>query len=207
MFDALDHLSQIADDCQACELSAVRTNVVFGEGHPKAEIAFVGEAPGADEDRSGKPFVGRAGGLLAGYLRRLEIGRDEVYICNILKCRPPGNRDPKPDEIKACSCFLHLQLRILRPKVVVALGRFAGRTLAGLPASTPLGGMREMELSYKCHGTALNCPLLVTYHPAFVLYQQRRSKEDAKATARMILHDLEKAKGISERPRDLQRTN
>ena len=158
--------------CRRCVLGSTRKNPVFGVGSPNADLVFIGEAPGATEDETGLPFVGAAGNLLTQELAKHGITRDEVYICNILKCRPPGNRDPLPDEIQACEPYLLRQLDILRPKMLCGLGRFAVMTLLRRPIG--ITKIRGTWQSY--HGI----PLFVSLHPAAVLHQpQNRSLFEA----------------------------
>ncbi|AHE97511.1 uracil-DNA glycosylase [Thioalkalivibrio paradoxus] len=158
--------------CEACaELAARRTQTVFGVGDPDADWLFIGEAPGAEEDRRGEPFVGRAGLLLDNMLAALGLSRGEnVYIANILKCRPPGNRDPKAEEAAACRGYLDRQIELIRPRVIVAVGRVPAQAL--LATDAPLGRLRGRELEYG------GVPLVVTYHPAYLL---RSPTEKAKA--------------------------
>ena len=156
-------------ECQRCALGRVRTNIVFGEGNPGAEIVFVGEAPGGDEDMQGRPFVGRAGQLLTRIIEAMELKRSDVYICNILKCRPPGNRNPRPEEIAACEPFLIKQLEAIRPRIICALGTFAARTL--LKTDVPITVLRGKFHSY--HGVRL----MPTYHPAFLLRNPAAKKQ------------------------------
>ena len=156
-------------DCQRCSLGKVRTNIVFGEGNPKAEIVFVGEAPGGDEDIQGRPFVGRAGQLLTKIIGAMGLKRSDVYICNILKCRPPGNRNPKPEEIAACEPFLIKQLEAINPRVICALGTFAAHTL--LKTEVPITVLRGKFHAY--HGIQL----MPTYHPAYLLRNQGAKKQ------------------------------
>jgi DNA polymerase len=156
-------------DCQRCSLGRVRTNIVFGEGNPKAEIVFVGEAPGGDEDIQGRPFVGRAGQLLTRIIAAMGLKRDDVYICNILKCRPPGNRNPRPEEIAACEPFLIRQLEAINPRVICALGTVAARTL--LKTDVPITVLRGKFHSY--HGIQL----MPTYHPAYLLRNAGAKKQ------------------------------
>jgi uracil-DNA glycosylase len=156
-------------DCQRCSLGGTRTNIVFGEGNPKAEIAFVGEAPGGDEDIQGRPFVGRAGQLLTKIIAAMGLKRSDVYICNILKCRPPGNRNPKPEEIAACEPFLIKQLEAINPRVICALGTFAAHTL--LKTDVPITVLRGKFHSY--HGIQL----MPTYHPAYLLRNAGAKKQ------------------------------
>jgi DNA polymerase len=165
--DDLANLSTIEEVAErirtthCCGLCAGRTNAVPGEGSPNAKLFLVGEGPGATEDAQGRPFVGQAGNLLNGILEAIEIPRDSVYITNIVKCRPPQNRKPLPDEIAACIPYLHRQLEIIRPKVIVALGGTAGEALLGVRKS--LGELRGKVHTYN------GIPLIVTYHPAALL--------------------------------------
>jgi len=147
--------------CTKCSLHATRTQTVFGVGNRSARWMFIGEAPGADEDRQGEPFVGRAGQLLNAMLFAMGLKREEVYIANVLKCRPPGNRDPQPQEVAQCEPYLRRQIEFIRPALIVALGRHAAHSL--LKTEVPLARLRGQRLSY--HGT----PLIVTYHPAYLL--------------------------------------
>lgn len=161
----LDAFRQAIDQCQKCALGATRTKFVFGVGNPDANLIFVGEAPGANEDRLGEPFVGRAGKLLDKMLAAIELTRDDVYILNVLKCRPPGNRNPQPSEIAECEPYLQEQLRIIAPKIIVALGRVAANTLLGVADS--LKDMRSQIYTYS------NIETRVTYHPAALLRNPR----------------------------------
>ncbi|MHB8536353.1 MAG: uracil-DNA glycosylase [Sulfuricaulis sp.] len=147
--------------CTGCSLHATRKQTVFGVGARRAHWMFIGEAPGADEDRQGEPFVGRAGQLLNAMLFAIGLKREEVYIANVLKCRPPGNRDPQPEEVERCEPYLIRQIALIQPRLIVALGRHAAHSL--LKTEVPLGKLRGQRLSY--HGT----PLIVTYHPAYLL--------------------------------------
>jgi DNA polymerase len=159
--DALRRLEARIQGCARCKLSKGRTTVVFGSGNPQAGLVAIGEAPGAEEDVQGKPFVGRAGQLLTKMLESVGLSRDEVYICNIVKCRPPGNRNPESDEIAACEPFLMEQLAAIQPKVILALGNFAAQTL--LKTREPIGKLRGRLHHY--HSTVL----VPTFHPAFLL--------------------------------------
>lgn len=162
MLSALDELAALAHDCTKCPLAEGRTNVVFSRGNPAAELVFVGEGPGAEEDRQGLPFVGRSGQLLDRLIaEELGVSPDDIYVCNVVKCRPPGNRDPKPDEIEACRPFLEQQIDLIAPKVVVTLGNFASKLL--LDTTVGITKLRGKEYPYK-HGV-----LIPTYHPAAVL--------------------------------------
>jgi uracil-DNA glycosylase len=158
--------AQIAQ-CQKCELAQTRTNTVPGEGNPRPRIAFVGEAPGEDEDHQGRPFVGRAGQLLDKIIAAMGLKRSDVYICNILKCRPPGNRDPKPDEVEKCSPYLQEQLELLRPEIIVALGSHAAKTL--LDTNLAIGKLRGRFHDYYFSPMLPPIKLMPTYHPAYVL--------------------------------------
>ncbi len=158
-------------DCRRCPLSEKRRNIVFGEGNPEAPVVFVGEGPGADEDRTGRPFVGRAGELLTRMIEALEWTRDDVYICNIVKCRPPQNRDPRPEEVATCRPFLDQQLSVIQPQVIVTLGKPATSTLLGRNvAITKLRGIWQ-----DWNGV----PLMPTLHPAYVLRQYTRETRQA----------------------------
>lgn len=151
-------------DCQRCKLSKSRNKIVFGSGNPQAKIMFVGEGPGADEDASGEPFVGEAGGILTRIINAMGLVRDDVYICNVVKCRPPGNRNPEPDEIAACSPFLLRQIHSVNPQVIVALGKCATHAL--LSSKEPISKMRGKFHDY-C-GT----PLMPTFHPSYLLHNK-----------------------------------
>lgn len=157
----LAELNERVKDCQRCPLAKSRKNLVFGEGNPQAELLFVGEAPGADEDLQGRPFVGRAGQLLTRMIEAIGLSREKVYIGNILKCRPPGNRDPLPSEVALCRPYLDQQMEMIDPKVICALGRIAAQTL--LDTSRSLGELRGLVHPFRGR------KLLVTYHPAALL--------------------------------------
>jgi uracil-DNA glycosylase family 4 len=175
----LTEFYQEIKDCKKCHLHQSRTNLVFGVGSQNAEVMFVGEAPGREEDLQGEPFVGKAGQLLDKILAAINFTRDEVYIANILKCRPPENRDPLPDEVQMCEPHLLEQIRIIQPKIICALGRIAAQAL--LKTKLPLGQLRGKLHDY--HGTKF----LVTYHPAALLrYPQykRPTWEDVKLLKR-----------------------
>ena len=163
MNDDWNEVQQEALSCTACSLSETRTQVVFGVGNQQADWVVVGEAPGKDEDLQGEPFVGRAGKLLNQMLLAVGLSRDRVYICNTLKCRPPKNRDPQPDEISHCRHFLDAQMRLLAPKVILVVGRIAAQTL--LQTQTPIGQLRGKLQHYG----AQKVPVVVTYHPAYLL--------------------------------------
>ena len=156
-------------DCRRCPLGDRRQHLVFGEGNPSAELVFVGEAPGADEDAQGRPFVGRAGQLLTKIIAAMGLKREEVYICNILKCRPPGNRNPLPDEIAACEPFLIRQLGVIRPRVICAMGSIAAHSL--LKSESPISVLRGRFHSYQ------GIPLMPTYHPAYLLRNPGAKKQ------------------------------
>lgn len=158
---SLYELDSMINQCQKCSLGKTRTKFVFGVGNPSADIVFVGEAPGADEDLQGEPFVGRAGKLLTETLKKIGLQREEVYICNILKCRPPNNRDPLPPEVEKCEPYLLKQLSLIRPKIIMALGRIAGNTL--LRKNETLSNLRKNVHNY------YEIPLFVTFHPAAIL--------------------------------------
>ena len=158
---SLDELNAAINTCLKCGLGKTRMNFVFGVGNPNADIVVVGEAPGADEDEQGEPFVGRAGQLLNKILEAIQLKREEVFICNILKCRPPNNRDPQADEIDCCEPYLWRQLEIIKPKLILCAGRIAGQSL--LKTNASLAVLREKVHDYR------GIPLMVTYHPAALL--------------------------------------
>lgn len=169
---AKETLAEIRDDlgdCQRCALCASRNQIVFGEGHPQARLVFIGEGPGADEDRRGQPFVGAAGQLLTKIIAAMNLDREAVYICNIVKCRPPNNRNPKPDEIHQCLPFLKRQLAAINPRVVCALGSVAARTL--LNTQTPISRLRGRFHDF------MGIPVMPTFHPAFLLRNPERKRD------------------------------
>ncbi|HXU31641.1 MAG TPA: uracil-DNA glycosylase [Thermoanaerobaculia bacterium] len=157
----LAEIEQRVSVCTRCRLSEGRTRTVFGAGNPAAELMFIGEGPGAEEDKQGLPFVGRAGELLTRIVQAIEMRREEVYIANVVKCRPPGNRDPQGDEVIACRGYLERQIELIQPRVIVALGRIAAQTLLG--NEDPIGRMRGRWFK------VLGVPTMVTYHPAALL--------------------------------------
>ena len=168
-------------NCQLCPLGKTRKNLVFGVGNPEAKIVFVGEAPGADEDEQGLPFVGRAGQLLTDIIKAMGYQRKDVYICNILKCRPPGNRNPQPDEISKCESFLKKQLQIITPKIICALGTFAAKTL--LNTDIPISALRGRFHSYE------GIKLMPTYHPAYLL-RNPSAKKQVWEDVQMIMKEV-----------------
>jgi len=168
----LEQIAQEVKDCRKCSLSETRTNAVPGEGNASAGIMFIGEAPGADEDAKGRPFVGRAGQLLDRIITAMGLTRQDVFIGNILKCRPPGNRDPRPEEVISCLPFLERQIEVIQPEIIVALGAHAARTL--LETSKPIGQLRGRFHDY-CLGMAGKpVKLMATYHPAYLLRNYSR---------------------------------
>jgi len=178
--NALEQFRQDICACKNCRLGETRGQFVFGAGRSDADIMFVGEAPGADEDRSGQPFVGAAGQLLNKIIEAMGLQREEVYICNILKCRPPNNRDPQPDEIEECEPYLKRQIELIQPRVICTLGRFAAQTL--LRSDQSMGRLRQEEHRYE------GIPLIATYHPAALLRNaqwKRPTWEDMKKVRRL----------------------
>jgi DNA polymerase len=159
--ETLDMIRADLGACKRCKLHKGRKNIVFGAGNPRATLVFVGEGPGYEEDIQGQPFVGQAGQLLTRILHAIGLAREDVYICNIIKCRPPGNRNPEPDEIAACIPFLRRQLKAIGPRLICALGTFAAQTL--LETKTPISRLRGRFYTYE------GVHLLPTYHPAFLL--------------------------------------
>lgn len=167
--DGLEKLRSELHDCGRCALGATRTNLVFGVGNPRARVMFVGEAPGRDEDLKGEPFVGEAGQLLTKIIQAMGFARDDVYICNVLKCRPPNNRNPQPDEIEQCEPFLLRQVRAVGPEVIICLGTFATHTL--LKTREPISKLRGQFHDYN------GIPLMPTFHPAFLLRNPGMKRE------------------------------
>jgi DNA polymerase len=179
---ALRLIREDLGDCTRCRLSKQgRKQIVFGVGNPKADLMFIGEAPGADEDQQGEPFVGRAGQLLNNMIKAMGLRREDVYIANIIKCRPPGNRTPERDECETCSPFLMRQIAAIRPKAIVALGAVAAKTLLAINA--PMSEFRGRWFDFR--GTKL----AVTYHPAFLLRDPRQKKETWK-DLQMVMKEL-----------------
>ncbi len=164
-------LRQQVSGCMKCPLHQGRTQTVFGSGNENADWMVIGEAPGADEDRQGEPFVGRAGQLLTSMLQAIGLDRQQVYIANILKCRPPNNRDPAPDEVASCEGYLRQQIAMVRPKIILAVGRVAAQNL--LKIDTPIGKMRGQRYEY----AELHIPVIVTYHPAYLLRSPREKRK------------------------------
>jgi DNA polymerase len=162
--------ADVGDDCSRCKLHRLgRSQIVFGVGNPAADLMFVGEAPGADEDIQGEPFVGRAGQLLTKIIEAIGMTREEVYIANVIKCRPPNNRNPEPDEVEQCAPFLFRQIDIIKPKVIVALGKFAAQCL--LKTNDPITRIRGREYKYR------DAILMPTYHPAYLLRTPSAKRE------------------------------
>jgi uracil-DNA glycosylase family 4 len=187
---ALKLIREDLGDCTRCKLHRGRTNLVFGVGNPRAELMFVGEGPGADEDAQGEPFVGRAGQLLNNMIKAMGLGREDVYIANVVKCRPPGNRTPEPDECETCSPFLMRQIAVIKPKVVVALGATAAKNLLAMNSS--LGDLRGRFYDFKPAGSDSSFPgarLAVTYHPAYLL-RDPRQKGEAWKDLQMVMKYL-----------------
>jgi uracil-DNA glycosylase len=179
--DTVDEIARAVATCTRCPLYATAKNPVPGEGSANADFMLVGEAPGATEDETGRPFVGQAGQLLSKILEAIRLTRDEVYICNVLKHRPPGNRNPNPEEVAACSPFLIRQIELIRPKVIVALGKFAAQTL--LESKLSIGQLRGQIHQY------YGVPLIVTYHPAALLRNpawKRPTWEDVQLARRIL---------------------
>jgi DNA polymerase len=176
--------------CTKCALSKTRTQTVFGQGNPDARLVFVGEAPGYEEDQQGLAFVGRAGQLLTRMIAAMGLSRDEVFICNVLKCRPPGNRDPLADEILACNSYLRRQLAIIQPQVLAALGSPAAKTL--LNTAQSIGSLRGRFHDYYYSGVTgqgPSVPLMPTYHPAYLL-RNPAEKRKAWDDLQLVMHLL-----------------
>lgn len=176
-------LQKTVSNCTLCELHKGRTHTVFGVGDPRADWLLIGEAPGAEEDHQGEPFVGRAGQLLNNMIRAIGLDRESVFIANILKCRPPNNRNPRPEEVTCCEPYLRQQIELIQPKIILALGRVAAQNL--LKVSTPIGKMRGQKYVYP--GTEI--PVLVTYHPAYLLRspsEKRKSWQDLQMAVKLF---------------------
>jgi len=181
----LDELKQIVSQCTQCELHRTRTQTVFGVGHSAAEWLIIGEAPGADEDRLGEPFVGKAGQLLTSMLRAMGLAREEVFIANVLKCRPPNNRDPSVNEVESCAAYLRQQIELIQPKIILVVGRVAAQSI--LNTDTPIGKMRGQKYTYQDTGI----PVIATYHPAYLLrspQQKRHAWDDLKFALQVFAH-------------------
>jgi uracil-DNA glycosylase family 4 len=180
----LDSLRVFIGDCERCKLSQKRTNLVFGEGAPGARLVFVGEGPGAEEDAAGRPFVGEAGKLLTKIIENgMGLKREDVYICNVVKCRPPNNRDPEADEVQTCLPFLKQQLAIIRPEVICTLGRIAAKSLLG----------REFKITQERGNwfSFMGIPLMATFHPAYIL----RNPSEERPLKRQVWEDVQKIMG------------
>jgi DNA polymerase len=178
-----ESLADIRNDlgeCQRCRLAKERNRIVFGDGNPRAKLVFVGEGPGFNEDRQGKPFVGAAGDLLSRIIEAINLTRDQVYICNVIKCRPPDNRNPRPDELETCLPFLERQIEAIRPDFICALGTFAAQTLLG--TTTPISRLRGRFHEYK------GIKVLPTYHPAYLLRNPEK-KRDVWEDMKMLMKE------------------
>ena len=179
--ETLDELGARLQDCILCPLCEKRNKVVFGVGNSQADLVLVGEAPGSQEDQQGLPFVGEAGQLLDRILFAMKLTRQDVYICNVIKCRPPNNRDPQADEIAACEQFLKQQLAAIRPRMIITLGRFAAQTL--LQTKDPISHLRGHWQEYA------GIPVMPTYHPAFLLRNPDR-KRDVWEDIKLLMRDM-----------------
>jgi uracil-DNA glycosylase family 4 len=185
--EALHGVRAEIGDCTRCKLHGLgRRQIVFGVGNPEADLMFVGEAPGADEDLQGIPFVGRAGQLLTKIIEAIDLKREDVYIANVIKCRPPGNRNPEQDEVETCEPFLFQQIDIVKPKVIVALGKFAAQAL--LRTLDPISRLRGRVYNYR------GAKLVPTFHPAYLLRNpasKRETWEDMKVVRKLLAEDAE----------------
>jgi uracil-DNA glycosylase family 4 len=175
--DTLADVAAASAGCMLCKLASGRTQVVFGVGRPDADLLFVGEGPGEQEDLKGEPFVGRAGQLLTQLIEGIGLTREEVYIANVVKCRPPGNRDPQPEEIEACAPWLDRQLSLIRPRVIVTLGNFATKLL--LDTMDGITKLRGQEFEFSRAG--IDAALLPTFHPSAVLRSGGKALAEARA--------------------------
>jgi uracil-DNA glycosylase family 4 len=177
----LTGLARIAEGCLRCRLAKTRTQVVYGVGNPGADLMFIGEAPGRDEDLQGEPFVGRAGQLLTDIIKAMKLSREQVYIANVIKCRPPENRNPEPDELEACRPFLRRQIELIQPKVIVTLGRFALQSLT--EKGYAISSVRGQWLAYE------GVRVMPTYHPAYLL-RNPAAKKDVWADMKKVMGEL-----------------
>lgn len=182
-YESMEDIRIAVESCQKCSLCETRTNTVFGAGDENAKLVFVGEAPGADEDKQGVPFVGRAGQKLTQIIEAMGLSRSEVYIANVLKCRPPGNRNPLPEEIQKCEPYLMAQLQFIEPKVICALGGFAAQTL--LRTDTGISRLRGRFHTYQ------GIRLMPTYHPAYLL-RNPKAKRDVWEDVQKVMIEYEK---------------
>ena len=183
IYESMEDIRLAVESCQACPLHKTRNNVVLGAGNENARLVFVGEAPGADEDRQGQPFVGRAGQKLTQIIEAIGLSRPEIYITNVLKCRPPGNRNPLPDEIRACEPYLIEQLKLIKPRVICTLGTFASQTL--LRTDRSISRLRGQFHTYQ------GIKLMPTYHPAFILRNPKFKRD--------VWNDVQKVKAEYDR--------
>jgi DNA polymerase len=167
--ETLESIHADLGDCRRCKLAQGRNCIVFGDGNPIAKLVFIGEGPGVEEDRKGQPFVGAAGQLLTRIIEAIKLSRNQVYICNIIKCRPPGNRNPEPDEIKTCFPFLERQIAAIQPDFIIALGTFAAQTLLG--TVTPISRLRGRFHEYR------GIKVVPTYHPAYLLRNPDKKRD------------------------------
>ncbi|GMQ95949.1 MAG: uracil-DNA glycosylase [Gammaproteobacteria bacterium] len=184
---ALAELEATVAGCRLCDLHHGRTQTVFGTGDAQARCMIIGEAPGAEEDARGEPFVGRAGQLLNAMLRAIGLSREAVYIANIIKCRPPKNRDPKPQETVACCRYLRRQITLINPRVILAVGRVAAQHLVG--STLAIGRMRGQSYFYESSDADARIPIVVTYHPAYLLrspLEKRKSWQDLKRVRQLL---------------------
>jgi len=184
--ETLDDLARIARACTQCKLAGTRTQVVYGVGNPNADLMFIGEAPGRDEDLQGEPFVGRAGQLLTDIIKAMKLTRDDVYIANVVKCRPPENRNPEPDELDACRPFIRRQIEMIKPRVIVTLGRFALQSLTGRDYG--ITSKRGQWLEYE------GIRIMPTYHPAYLL-RTPSAKKDVWQDMKQVMAELGIAAG------------
>ncbi len=189
---SLKNIQLAVSDCSKCRLKETRTKTVPGEGSHSTSLMFIGEAPGSDEDREGRPFVGRAGRLLTDIIRAMGMSREEVFIANVIKCRPPGNREPGEDEIRACSPYLFDQIDIIRPRVIVTLGKYATATMLGLPPQMRISDMRGKFFSYN------GLRVMPTFHPAYLL-RNEKDKRLVWDDMKLVLTELGRAAPTTKR--------
>ena len=210
MSTAADRLEAIRweelGNCTRCPLHESRTKLVFGSGNPDADMMFVGEGPGFHEDKEGSPFVGNSGQVLSKMIEHAGTRREKVYIANVVKCRPPKNRDPRPEEVETCSPYLRAQIAAVRPKVLVALGRFAANTLSRQRSPLLMATLRERTWDYTDPDEGMVIPVISTYHPSYVLRQLQAQDHKSRTAARnlyqSVVSDVRRAVAMSQ-PLDL----
>lgn len=188
--ETIDDLQQIVNTCTRCNLARFRDRVVFGEGGRRSRLMIVGEAPGATEDKRGRPFVGPSGDLLNKMLRVMGLDRSQVYITNLVKCRPPDNRDPLDDEVNACRPFLHGQCLLIKPRAILAVGRYAANAMISPISFEPISDLIHKEITYAHNGLLI--PVQAIFHPAYLIRQMHQGHTEKFKTTLQVMRDLSK---------------